>query len=345
MINKGFLALVILFVSFSFADELKLRTEVPARYTVKKGDTLWDIASTYLQSPWQWQQIWHLNPGLQNPHLIYPGDILAIIDVDGEKKLTVVERAPVKIKAEQKLVPTIRTQAFTEAIPSIPTEKIKVFLSQSRIESAETLNQAPYIIAGSGKRIISGANDIIYARGTFQKEQNGFGIYRPAKVFEHPKTGEFLGVQAISIGSVQVTETHGDVKTLIVEQAREEVRINDRLLTDLDYQQDINFFPKKPKAEINAEIIAVEGGVTQVGLLNVVVLSAGTREQLEPGDVLQIEQKGEVVKDQITKELIQLPNTQAGLLIVFRSFEKMAYGLVVMANKPLIVGDIVKTPE
>ncbi len=346
---KHRLSAFVLFISASlgFADEIRLNSNTPEIYVVKKGDTLWDISKTFLQTPWRWQSIWHKNPEVSNPHLIYPGDKLALVLIDGEKKLTVLQRGPVKVgvKGNGRLSPQVRTSIIDNAIPAIPIDKISAFLSKSRIESAETLNQSPYIIAGSGRRIISAAGDKIYARGTFDATKNTYGIYRPGKVFEHPKTGEFLGVQALAIGNGHVIDSDGDVKTLEVDRVSEEVRINDRLLPELDYKASANFYPKMPSTKIEAEIIAVEGGISQVGTLDVVVISVGTREKLEAGDVLAIEQKGEVVKDQITKDLIQLPNVNAGLLIVFRVFEKMSYGLVVSADMPLTTGDMVKNPE
>jgi LysM repeat protein len=329
------------------ADVLDIKKDVPEIYVVEKGDTLWDISSTFLHSPWKWQDIWHNNPEVENPHLIYPGDKLALIDVDGKRKLTIIGRGPVKISSlgDGRLKPQVRTSPIDNAIPAIPIDKIAVFLSKSRIETPETLNSSPYVIAGEGRRIISGKDDIIYARGEFDETKNIYGVYRPGEVFEHPETEEFLGVQALSIGSARVMDSNADVKTLEVTRTSEEVRVNDRLLPELDYKASANFYPKLPNAEIEAEIIAVEGGVSQVGTLDIVVISAGSRESLEKGDVLAIEQRGEVVKDQITDDLIQLPNVDAGLMIVFRVFEKMSYGLVVSADMPLVTGDIVKNPK
>lgn len=338
---------LMLFASILVADEIQLKPNVPDIYVVKKGDTLWDISNTFLQSPWKWQGIWHNNPEIENPHLIFPGDKLALIDVGGKPKLTITERGPVKISqhGDGRLTPKIRTQSIEDAIPAIPLDKINVFLTKSRIETLETLNAAPYVIAGFAKRIISGAGDVIYARGEFDEEKNIYGIYRPGKVFEHPETGEFLGVQALSIGSGVIVDSNSDVKTVEVRRTSEEVRINDRLMPEIDYKAAANFYPKLPNAEIAAEIIAVEGGVSQIGILDVVVVSAGEREGLEAGDVLAIEQTGEVVKDRIKNDLIQLPNVDAGLLIVFRTFEKMAYGLVVTADMPLRTGDMVRNPN
>ncbi|CAA0116620.1 Uncharacterised protein [BD1-7 clade bacterium] len=338
------------------ADSLRLRSDHPNTYYVKKGDTLWDISATFLENPWRWPEIWHINKQIDNPHLIFPGDKLALIkvtetnpqtgDEEIREKLTVIERGPIILgPGHAKITPQIRTERVDQAIPTIPLDQISVFLSKSRVEDVETLNNAPYVIAGDGTRIVAGAGDIVYARGNFDEDKETYGIYRPGKLFEHPKTGEVLGVQSLSIGTAKIIEDHGDIRKLEIETSSEEVRITDRLLPAIDRKIASNFFPRAPESPIDAEIIAVEGGVSQVGTLNVVVLSAGEREGLVRGDVLSIRQAGEVVKDRITNDVIQLPSVESGLLIVFRTFEKMSYGLIVDASRPLEVGDLVTNPR
>ncbi len=334
------------------ADALNMKPDHPDVYFVKKGDTLWDISSTFLENAWRWPEIWHLNQQIENPHLIYPGDKLALVTVTDQatgqpqQKLTVIERGPIMLGPGQaKITPQIRTRRIEQAIPTIPLDQISVFLSKSRVEDVETLNNAPYVIAVDGTRIVAGAGDMIYARGNFDDDKTSYGIYRPGKLFEHPDTGEILGVQALAIGATTVKKNDGGVRTLIVDRTDEEVRINDRMLPEIDRKISSNFFPKAPNGPISAEIIAVEGGVTQVGTLDVIVISAGEREGLMAGDVLSIKQTGEVVKDRLTGDLIQLPSVTAGLMIVFRTFEKMSYGLVVDAGRPLKVGDTATNPN
>ena len=70
----GFLAALVISTAVFASANTPLRADHPQQYTVVKGDTLWDIAERFLNSPWLWPEIWYVNPEIKNPHLIYPGD-------------------------------------------------------------------------------------------------------------------------------------------------------------------------------------------------------------------------------------------------------------------------------
>ena len=92
------------------ADDM-LRTDHPQRYTVVKGDTLWDIAGRFLHHPWQWPEIWYVNPQVANPHLIYPGDVLELVYIDGKPQLRVAGGS-----RHIKLTPTARSTPWDGSI-------------------------------------------------------------------------------------------------------------------------------------------------------------------------------------------------------------------------------------
>ncbi len=330
------------------ADTLALKKDHPDTYLVKEGDTLWEIAGTFLDNPWQWPEIWQINPQVKDPHWIYPGDQLSLVYVmeNGEKqpRLVVSERAPVKVLADGKLEPRVRSAAIEVAIPAIPLDKISAFLTKSRVVTVEDLNAAPYVIAGDKEHIVSGAGDKIYARGKFKPEDSAFGIFRAGETYKDPVTEEVLGLQAVDIGAGRVGSLDGDIVTFIVNETHEEIRINDRLLQSEEKKIVSTFNPKAPKNKVSGFIMDVEGGVSQVGAMDIVAINLGERDELEVGDVLAVYKKGSVIKDQINGELVRLPDTRDGLMIVFRTFKKMSFGLIVNASGPLVVGDKVKNP-
>lgn len=335
---------------FSWADDTLLKKGHPDEYTVKKGDTLWDISATFLNSPWLWPEIWHVNPQIENPHLIFPGDLIKLIYLDGQPRLT-VERtlkmlpgASGGINGAAKLSPSIRVQKTEDAITAIPLDKVDAFLSRSRVVEPGVLEAAPYMLAGQQQHVIVGSGDKAYARGTFDSEISNYGIYRKGQVFKDPVTKELLGVYAQGIGTVAIEDLEGEVAKVDVVRTYEEVRPGDQLLPSEDRSVDSLFYPSAPDDDINAQIIAVEGGVTQVGTLNVVVINRGEREGLQIGNVLAIYKTGEVVRDRVKGGKIALPDERAGLLMIFRTFEKLSFGLVLEADQALAVNDKVKNP-
>lgn len=316
----------------------ELRSDHPERYTVVKGDTLWDISSRFLNNPWYWPEIWHVNPQVRNPHLIYPGDVLALVYIDDKPRVTKVSRGDGVVK----LSPQIRSEPIDTPIPAIPLDAISSFLSDTRIVDAEELNGAPYVLEGEDGRIVTGAGDRIYARG--EKPADKVGVFRRSKTFMDPDTGEFLGLEARSIARGEVKAENSDVLTVSLTRSSEEVRIGDRLLVGEDRRINTNFIPSAPGDEVEGRMIAVDGGVSQIGQFDVVAINRGEREGLQPGNVMAVFKSGNLVRDPITNETIELPSERAGLLMVFQTYEKMSYGLVLQATRPLSVGDKVRNP-
>ena len=331
---------------FSWAQDSVLKQGHPDEYTVKKGDTLWDISATFLNSPWLWPEIWHVNPQIENPHLIFPGDLIKLIYLDGQPRLT-VERTLKMVPGAggtTKLSPSIRVQQADEAISAIPLDKVDAFLSRSRIVEPGVLEVAPYMLAGHQQHVIVGEGDQAYARGTFDANYSNYGIYRKGQAFKDPVTKELLGVYAQGIGTVAVDNIEGEIAKVDVVRTYEEVRPGDNLLPSEDRAVDSLFYPSSPDDEINAQIIAVEGGVTQVGKFNVVIINRGEREGLQIGNVLAIYKAGEVVRDRIRGGSVVLPDERAGLVMIFRTFEKLSFGLVLEADRALAVNDKVRNP-
>ena len=314
------------------ADAGMLRADHPDDYVVQRGDTLWDISGRFLNEPWKWPEIWQVNPQIANPHLIYPGDRLTLVYIDGQPRI-VLNRAGGGVV---KLSPEVRSTALDDAIPAIPLEDINAFLSRSRIVGSAELEEAPYVIAGANGHVVTGAGDQLHARGSFPPGEKNFGV--------DPGTGEILGKEALEIGGGRLIAQEDGLGTLSVERSNEEIRIKDRLLPVMEQKITATFYPGAPEGEISGVILAIEGGVSNVGRLDVVALNRGAREGLKEGNVLAIKKAGEVVRDPVTLELVKLPASPAGILMVFRVFEKMSYGLVLNAQHPIKVMDTVTNP-
>ena len=324
----------------ALADVLKLKPDHPDTYVVKKGDTLWDISNIFLQSPWKWPQLWHVNPQIENPNLIYPGDVLNLVYVDGKPQLVLNRGAGGDVKLE----PQIRSSPISQAIPAIPLEAINAFLNRGRIVAQGVLDDAPHVLIGKEGHIVTGAGDEIYGRGEFDGVSSSYGVFRKGRTFVDPDTGEVLGVQAVDIGTAKLLAKDKDVATLSLNRSTQEVRRGDRLLPEEEHEIRANFFPSAPKQDIKGSIIAVEGGVTQIGSMSIVVINKGKREDIETGNLLAIYKSGEVVRDTLDNDVVKTPDFRAGLLMVFRVFDKVSYGLVLRAERPLKVDDHIRNP-
>lgn len=325
----------------AYAENITLRDGHPDHHTVVKGDTLWDISAMFLRDPWLWPEIWQVNPQIANPHLIFPGDVVRLVYLDGKPRIK-VQRGPNSNTV--RISPKMRLSAVENAIPAIPLEKINAFLTSSRIVGEGELEKAPYVLAGGNRHLITGAGDELYAKGAFDEADAVYGVYRKGKSFFDPETKELLGIAALDIGGVKKLEVDGDLGTFQVNRSTEEIRNEDRLLPNVERRITATFMPSAPSSEIEGHIAAVEGGVTQIGFMDIVILNKGERDGLAEGNVLAIDRVGERVRDPITKKSVKLPDVRSGLLMVFRTYERMSYGLVLRATRPLAVMDRVHNP-
>jgi len=284
------LSICLLLLSLLFSGWLQaaveLNEDVPETYIVKKGDTLWGISGMYLKEPWLWPELWDANPQIDNPHLIFPGDELYLVWIDGQPRLRLRRGRDVK------LTPNMRVSPLDLAIPVIPLDQIGPWLRRNRVMDADEINQSAYIVAGDERRLISGPGDRIFGRGPFPDGERAYGIYRVGQNYLDPVTQEFLGYQ-VQVGGV---------------------------------------------------MIAVEGGLTQIGEMSVVVINRGKRDGLQIGNVLAVYQAGKNVFDKVAQSNVILPDTRVGLAMVYESFEKVSYAIVLRTSRPLQVFDLVKNP-
>jgi nucleoid-associated protein YgaU len=322
--------------------EVQLKEGHPDRYTVIKGDTLWDISGKFLSQPWKWPELWHANPQIENPHLIYPGDTLSLVYIDGQPRL-MLNRG--ESRGTIKLSPQVRSTPMAEAIPTIPLEAINSFLLSNRIvDSAEEFQGKPYIVAGQAERVVSGSGDRIYARGQFDDGQSIYGIFRQGKVYTDPDTKEFLGINADDIGSGEVVAEEGDIATLSLTRSTQEVRLGDRLFPTEERAVNSIFMPSEPPTDVDGVILDVPRGVNRIGQFDVVTINKGKIDGLTEGNVLAVYKTGETVRDRVTGESVKIPDERSGLLMVFRTYEKLSYGLVLYATRDLSLMDKVKNP-
>lgn len=326
-----------------------VRSDAPGIYVVRKGDTLWDISSMFLDQPWRWPDLWRVNPEIENPHLIYPGDSIRLRYVDGQPTLELSRGdagRTVRLSPEDsdRLQPRVRATPLLNAIPTIDLEAIGPFLTSNRIVSEADLDGAGYVLQGESGRLLVGAGDVLHARRIDAGIGDSLSVLRRAGVYRHPDTNEVLGLEAEEIGVAQVTAVDGDIGTLSVTASRSEIRVTDRLLPTEQRAVSSTFFPSAPGVDVDAHMLAVLDGVTQIGQYSVVALSIGSSDGIEVGNVLAIERRGELVRDRIARDEVRVPSVRAGLLMVFRTFERLSYGIVLESALPLAVQDRVVSP-
>ncbi len=325
-----------------------LKPNLPERYVVKKGDTLWDIAATFLKDPWFWPEMWHINTQIRNPHLIFPGDVILLYYVDGKPFLTLEGSAGTRPTLPAgvgtvKLKPTVRYENLNQAIDTLPRNAIAAFISNPRVLTNKEFEAAPYIFSSRDTHLVNGQGDRVYVRNVKDKQQVQYVVVRKGDRYIDPDTYEVLGVEAIDVADARMVVI-SDPSTIIITRARKEVLTGDNLIPHLEQKIDFNFFPRPPRTKMEGKIIAVYDGLSQIGQYNVVILNRGTKHGMEVGHVLAVYQAGTYVRDNRTGDDVLLPEERAGLMMVFRVFEKLSYALIMEAERALKVKDSFRNP-
>lgn len=335
-----FVLLIALFSANVMADVVKLKADHPDRYVVVKGDTLWDISGRFLQSPWKWPEIWHVNTQIKNPHLIYPGDVIVLTWKDGVPRLEVQRGRPTV-----KLSPTVRESRIESAIPTIPVDAIRQFMNSNRIVGKEEIDNAAYILSFASEHLIGGEGVEVFVRNRNEEDKTSrYEVLRSNKPFIDPETGEEIGYEALYLGDSEM-QAEGDPARFMLTQTRREVLKGDRMLPVKDEAIHHYYTPRSPEKSIEGRIISVVDGVSQIGQYQVVALNKGETDGVSAGNVLAVYQTGEKIRDTISgEEAVQLPNERAGLLMIFRTYERVSYALVMEAIKPIHVLDTVVNP-
>jgi len=352
---------------------IRIRESSPRQYTVKKGDTLWDISSQFLRDPWYWPEIWHKNRQVQNPHLIYPGDVLTLIYVNGQPQITVdsTEQAPATVDAavtEQKptrtvtsrtmktegrslpvvkLSPAIRKQGLDATVMTIPGDAIRQFLTRPRVVTEEELEAAPYILASDDNHLIMGQDNIIYVRGELDKERVRFTVFRPGEELIDPETDEVFGFEAIYAGEAYIKK-YGDPSIAQLTSTVREVLIGDRLLPVNKGKIDNIYYPRAPEHQIQGQIISLFDALFGIAKFQVAVINRGSRDSIEVGHLLETQASGDIVDDTYSLSDsgdIKLPEIRSGLMMIFRVFDKVSYGLILESTLPINNHDVVATPK
>jgi LysM domain len=326
-----------------------LNPNAPDNYVVKRGDTLWGIAKVFLRDPWFWPEIWQVNPQVHNPHLIYPGDTLRLVYIEGRPTILLQRGDAARV------LPRVRSQPLEGAITTIPYATVAAFMSKPSVLTNEQIKLAPYVLATRDLHVAMADGDTMYARGFTSPVELGthYNVVRVGDALRDPDDNRIVGYDGIFTGAGHVTRG-GDPVTLIMTESARETEPGDKLFAG-GVDVPLDFIPSPPKTKTNGRIMSVSNGVTVIGQYEVVVINRGAIDGLAPGNVLAVWESGETVADtesrgflngmsRLGAKKVQLPDERTGTFMVFKTFEHLSYGLIMEATNVIRVGDRVQNP-
>ena len=300
---------------------------------------MWDISGKFLRDPWRWPEVWQGNPQVENPDLIFPGDVLVMTFVDGRPVLKALRRETVKLS------PAARATRFEDAIPIIDPAAIGPYINSPLVTDENELSKAPYVVDGFNNRLILGKSDQFYARNIEDDTVERFRIFKPGRHFIDPFTKESLGWEAKHLGNAQMMKG-GDPSRLLITTAHEDINVRDRLRPVLVEEALPFFAPTAPiDASVRGVILATPNKATELGALSIIAINLGEREQIKAGDVLRVKSQKKPKKDPYTGKKYYIPEEEIGLALVFRTFEKVSYAIITDSNRQVAPGDVLVSPD
>jgi len=309
----------------------------PNEYVVQVGDTLWDISATFLKDPWFWPEIWYVNPDIENPHLIYPGDVLGLVYIDGQTRITNVRASTYRMSPQARITP------LSQAISSIPFENVAAFLSSGVVLEKKQADALPYLLSTRGDHLIASAGNEIYVRGiTDDMPGARYNLVHVGEPLIDPDDNRLIGYHGILIGEGSLRRS-GDPATVALTRTIQEAIPGTRLLPAA-VDVPLNFYPRAPSTTIDGRIISVVGGVSLIGQYQVVVMNRGSSNGLSVGDVLTVFQTGQEVEDRFGGGKVKLPDEAAGTIMVFKTYDRISYGLVMEATQAIHIHDFIRNP-
>jgi hypothetical protein len=333
----------------------ELAPNAPDSYTVKRGDTLWDISKVFLRSPWRWPELWGMNlQQIANPHLIYPGEVLVLVKGDGRARLQMGKQGGAGGGAEGdtvKLSPRARASGLgLGPIASVPMHLIQPFLTDAVVLDKNELDGAPRIVAGLDGRSLYGRGDTAYVRGNLVDKRD-WRVFRAAKPVIDPDNGDVLGYEAAYVGAAEYIR-RGDTRvgpegteeivpaTFTLTAMRQEAGVGDRLAT-AEPRDESPFPPHVPANPIFGRIASLYGDGLSAGQNQIVALNRGKQDGLERGHVLALLRDGDrlVDREDPQRAMLKLPDERHGYLFVFRVFNRVSYALILSAQTAVRVGD------
>jgi LysM domain len=325
----------------------------PKSYTVKRGDTLWAIASMFLRDPWLWPEVWYINPQVANPHLIYPGDTLALAYGRDGKPMIRLEQG-----GAARLDPRLRSSPLDGAIPTIPYASIAAFLSRPSVLTNEQVREAPHVVAFRDEHVVAGTGHTVYIADLKATPNSRYSVVHVGDELRDPDDNKVVGYEGIYTATALVSEPGSPTKALLIDTARETLQ-GDKVLS-ADNEVPLNFMLRAPRNDVHGRIISVVDGTDLIGQYQIVVINRGKRHGIDAGHVLAVDQAGATVHDVYGKQStiakylggvgyslspkVKLPDEHVGTVLIFKSFDRVSYGLVVGASDSIHLQDVVHNP-
>ncbi|NVK56996.1 MAG: LysM peptidoglycan-binding domain-containing protein [Alteromonadaceae bacterium] len=347
------LAGLVLWLHAGLTYSIEIKSDAPTQYTVKKNDTLWDIAGMFLDKPWLWPELWRNNTQIINPHLIYPGNVLVLRFVDGQPTLEMASK-----KNRVTLTPdTERTVKSLKPINLLPWSAISPYIQQHEILAPDRYDNLPHLLGNKNAAMLFVDEDLVMSRRNDRATDQYRVIRKQSTITD--LDGNTLGVQVHHIADATMVEENAEGEWLVkIAGSNVEAKRGDKLLgSQPNTGADMTL-----AAASTTQRAFIVGSLHQHELLgkhDIVIVDLGAAD-VKAGTVMGIYQQGPAIIDGKEPEYsnesnallsafdsgstVEQPALKVGELVIFSTFTKASYGIITRASEMVRSGNIVAQP-
>lgn len=332
--------ITIFFIAFNktyLPGQLHSATSDDDFYTVKKGDTLWDISEMFWDDPFKWPELWGLNSFITNPHLIYPDESL---------NMTLRIRKP---KAPQ-IATAVETSEEVERKgdearpPKPPTLIFSRDATNGTFVSQDMIKVAGIILDAEEGQVLMSEKDIVYvklAQGRKAHVGDKFTIIDDKGEIIHPRTGESIGHKIDILGSLEIAQRGDGLYEALIVHSNKEILKGAQLVDFIEPTKKVVL--KKVETSVAGIILFTPGDKELIGTLDTVVIDAGSNDGLEAGNVLYIFREGKKIPDLNSEMTFYTPMRKLGTMVVVETQHNTSTALITMSKSTIFKGDMVKS--
>lgn len=350
-------------------DEGRGSVPPPDTYTVRAGDTLWDLSGRFLNNPWYWPKIWSYNPEIPNAHWIYPGNLLRFYPASEEGPARVesvppavaeAEAEPDDFEAPRELEDFSRadmaqppSREEEEAVAVSGPYKIGQVTQRASMARRDTfvtpreLAESGTITAAFEEKLLLATLDKAYANfadGAAVKPGETYVIYKTERPIVHPVTNELIGYQSVVLGAARVVAVDARAASLVIVQAFDPIE-RGAMLGPWSEKFFRRVEPTPNGQALEGIIVAGQQSVvSQYGEHQVVFVDRGEKDGVKEGNVFTVVRSGDPYgkpPDQPAWDPA-MPKEDVGQLLVVDVKERASTALVTRSLKELLIGDRVE---
>jgi len=317
-------------------------------HVVQKGDTLWDISTAYLYDPFQWPRLWNVNRDIENPHLIYPGQIINIpMEIAVQRMQPEIARpelppAPEPV-AEIKPAPEPEPveEPVLETLPvAVQHEVIKALSTYGFIADKEEIGLGT-ITSQEEDRLLISSGQTVYVKARKKGALETGEKYSIVRVFEevkHPVTRKKVGYLARILGDLSVVAADEDMATAVIGSIYLETMVGDKVMKHVQHLTWHRKTGGHPGEELQGYILASPDGKMIMGEGDVLFIDLGRRDGLGTGEVLWVRDTDTKTRGPEMTDITAFTQKNLGTVEIIIARDKTSVARITNSNREIKPG-------